>query len=400
MKKINLIEWLYRNSHEKQSPQRFARYAVMLLMLLTLGVGQMWGSSGTITVYFKNTPGWTNVYVYFYNGAYWDKTNGSGSASGGSFQSGPNKMTYDSTLKLYKYTYTGTYSGVVSFTKDSQSNYGNFYNTEAAYRGDYSTSSPIYVPSSTSNETKNGTKYYNTGQWVKTTKRTLYFVNKDSWATPKAYVWNTYSDHVSWSGETMTSTGQTYGGKTIYKYTTQYDFANIKFSNNGSSETSNQTLGSTNDGKMYNNGSWIAAQYDIKFDEEGATTSGSYPSYATLGSTMPTITTAPSKTGYTFGGYYDGDNGTGTQYWYANRTGAKTCAIDGPNQFYAKWTATDYTITYNNMDGATNHASNPSTYTIESAAIGSEENRIFVCRLVLRCRSHHSCQHYRCRFDR
>ncbi len=35
MKKINLIEWLSRNSHEKQSPQRFARYAAMLLLLLT-----------------------------------------------------------------------------------------------------------------------------------------------------------------------------------------------------------------------------------------------------------------------------------------------------------------------------------------------------------------------------
>jgi Tfp pilus assembly protein PilN len=43
MKKINLIGWLSRNSHEKQKPQRFARYAAMLIMLLTLGVGQMWG---------------------------------------------------------------------------------------------------------------------------------------------------------------------------------------------------------------------------------------------------------------------------------------------------------------------------------------------------------------------
>jgi len=46
MKKFNLIEWLSRNSHEKQSPQRFARYAAMLIMLLTLGVGQMWASHG------------------------------------------------------------------------------------------------------------------------------------------------------------------------------------------------------------------------------------------------------------------------------------------------------------------------------------------------------------------
>ena len=45
MKKINLIEWLSRNSHEKQKPQRFGRYAAMLMMLLTLGVGQVWAST-------------------------------------------------------------------------------------------------------------------------------------------------------------------------------------------------------------------------------------------------------------------------------------------------------------------------------------------------------------------
>ncbi len=48
MKKINLIERLLSYSHEKQSPQRFARYAAMLIMLLTLGVGQMWADKATI----------------------------------------------------------------------------------------------------------------------------------------------------------------------------------------------------------------------------------------------------------------------------------------------------------------------------------------------------------------
>ena len=43
MKNLNLIEWLSRNSHEKQSPQRFARYAAILFMLLTLVTGYMWG---------------------------------------------------------------------------------------------------------------------------------------------------------------------------------------------------------------------------------------------------------------------------------------------------------------------------------------------------------------------
>ena len=46
MKKINLIEWLSRNSHEKQKKGGMRRYAAVLMMLLTLGVGQMWGGHG------------------------------------------------------------------------------------------------------------------------------------------------------------------------------------------------------------------------------------------------------------------------------------------------------------------------------------------------------------------
>jgi hypothetical protein len=63
MKNYNLIERLWKtDSHEKQSPQRFGRYAVMLIMLLTLGVGQMWGLSDGSTWYEGNSP-----YLYFNN---------------------------------------------------------------------------------------------------------------------------------------------------------------------------------------------------------------------------------------------------------------------------------------------------------------------------------------------
>ena len=46
MKNSNLLNRLLSYSHEKHSPQRLRRYAVMRLMLLTLGVGQMWASMG------------------------------------------------------------------------------------------------------------------------------------------------------------------------------------------------------------------------------------------------------------------------------------------------------------------------------------------------------------------
>lgn len=49
MKKLNLIKRLLSYSHEKQKMGGMRRYAAMLMMLLTLGVGQMWGDSYTFT---------------------------------------------------------------------------------------------------------------------------------------------------------------------------------------------------------------------------------------------------------------------------------------------------------------------------------------------------------------
>ena len=70
MKNLNLIERLLSYSHEKQSPQRFARYAAMLIMLLTLGVGQMWAdacSKGQVFYFRPSTSNkdWTEAEARF-----------------------------------------------------------------------------------------------------------------------------------------------------------------------------------------------------------------------------------------------------------------------------------------------------------------------------------------------
>lgn len=133
----------------------------LLAVTLLMGITAM--ADGTI--YFKNTLGWENVYVYFYTGGYWDNEKGAGSQSGGSFASGPHGMTLVSgETDIYSFDYTGNYS-VVAFTKDCQENYGNFYQTQAVYRGDFKQSKPLFVPNTTSNETKNQTQYFNNGEW-------------------------------------------------------------------------------------------------------------------------------------------------------------------------------------------------------------------------------------------
>ena len=79
MKKINLIGWLWKDSHEKQKVRSVRRYAAMLIMLLTLGVGQMWAE----TLHVRGYADWGDVTANTMSGssspwtfsAYWS-TNG------------------------------------------------------------------------------------------------------------------------------------------------------------------------------------------------------------------------------------------------------------------------------------------------------------------------------------
>ena len=52
----------------------------------------------------------------------------------------------------------------------------------------------------------------------------------------------------------------------------------------------------------------------ITFDNHSATTAGTTSLTITYGDTMPNIT-VPTKTGYTFYGYYTATNGSGEQYY-------------------------------------------------------------------------------------
>ncbi|MBR2588867.1 hypothetical protein IKE84_00785, partial [Candidatus Saccharibacteria bacterium] len=64
---------------------------------------------------------------------------------------------------------------------------------------------------------------------------------------------------------------------------------------------------------------------------------------ATYGSDMPGIT-KPSRTGYTFGGYYTGTGGSGTQYYNANGASVRNWDKTAATTLYAKWTLNNYTV--------------------------------------------------------
>lgn len=129
---------------------------------------------------------------------------------------------------------------------------------------------------------------------------------------------------------------------------------------------------------------WIAKEYTITLDREGGST-GAESATATFDSGTLTGWSAPSKTGYTFGGYYSGDNGTGTlvistagvlqnsvTISAVNWTDASGHWIkDGGVTLYAKWTADEYTISYKDEGNVAYSGSNsallPTTHTYGAA---------------------------------
>ena len=151
-----------------------------------------------------------------------------------------------------------------------------------------------------------------------------------------------------------TRTGYTFGG--YYTGTngsgTQYYNANGGSVRNWD-KTSNTTLYAK----------WTANQYTVTLNMQNGS-GGSSSVTATYASTMPTIT-VPTRTGYTFGGYYTETNGSGTQYYNANGGSAKTWDKASATTLYAKWTANTYTVTFNNQNGT--GGSNSVTATYDSA---------------------------------
>ena len=110
---------------------------------------------------------------------------------------------------------------------------------------------------------------------------------------------------------------------------------------------------------------WTVKTPTVTLDNQSATTSGSTSVTATYGSNMPSIT-IPTKTGYTFGGYFTSTNGAGTQYYLANGTSAKPSDLEIATTLYAKWTVNTYAVTLNNQS-ATTAGSSSVTATYNSA---------------------------------
>lgn len=162
-------------------------YMNELKLQLTDGNKGIPSGSGTL-VMFKNTLGWSNVYCYTSSSNMWNSNN-LGVTTNGATRVDMTKV--DGTDYWYAYVESTSY---IAFVKNIQDNYNNLYSTEACYRSDFNSSSPVFVPSTTSNETLNEVKYFSSGSW--SAKPTIE-ANKTSVATASEVF-----DNGRWTGVT------------------------------------------------------------------------------------------------------------------------------------------------------------------------------------------------------
>ena len=108
---------------------------------------------------------------------------------------------------------------------------------------------------------------------------------------------------------------------------------------------------------------WTVKTPSVTLSQQNATTDGTTSTTATYGSAMPTLSSVPSRTGYTFKGYYSGQNGTGAQYYYENGRSAKNCDFESAITLYPKWEVNTYTVTlYGNGATVSGTSSVTATY--------------------------------------
>ena len=107
----------------------------------------------------------------------------------------------------------------------------------------------------------------------------------------------------------------------------------------------NDSLGVTDTGAVY-----YTSLSEVSLNKDGGTGGDDYI-FINTGNAMPSAT-APTRIGYTFGGYFTDQNGGGTQYYNADMSSAKNWDFGGDSTLYAKWTANQYTVTFDKQYGA------------------------------------------------
>lgn len=106
---------------------------------------------------------------------------------------------------------------------------------------------------------------------------------------------------------------------------------------------------------------WIPNSYTVTLNKQSGT--GGYSSVSTVFGSSMTYATKPTRTGYTFEGYYTSPNGAGTKYYNSSMGSVRTYNIASNVTLYANWTPVTYTVTLNKDSGTSRQFAFSSTIT-------------------------------------
>ncbi|NCC12124.1 MAG: hypothetical protein EOM32_02005 [Spirochaetia bacterium] len=240
------------------------------------------GSTGDITLYAKWTL--TNYYVIF-------------NTNGGSGTMASQAIPYNTQANLT----------VNAFTRTGYSFTG--WNTQANGLGTLYPNQALF--------TIGGANVNLYAQWEKNTYTLTFNSNGGTGTTVTQNL--LYATSTPLTANTYTRTGYSFAG-----WNTQSNGLGTSYA-----DKANYSIGAAN-AILYAN--WTPLSISITFDEEGGTTTNPetlYRNYNAYYGELPTTT----RTGYTFAGWWTGDNGTGTQVISTTKVTATNW-----HYLYAKWT--------------------------------------------------------------
>ena len=157
----------------------------------------------------------------------------------------------------------------------------------------------------------------------------------------------TYNYNNATGGNTTTSKTVTYNstyGTLPSPTRTGYTFGGwYKESTFSTPVTSASTVTTAGNHTLY--AKWTANTYTITLNKQSGS-GGTSSVTVTYDSPMPSAS-RPSRTGYSFQGYYTGTNGSGTRYYTNTMASARNWAETDVDTLYAYWRANTYYVSYN-----------------------------------------------------
>ena len=151
---------------------------------------------------------------------------------------------------------------------------------------------------------------------------------------------------------------------------------NISFKKVSSSSTayvngqSVKNLTSTNGATVNLYAIWDANVYTISLNANGGSdgTTSVNIAYNTAQGNYPSIT-KPTRSGYTFNGFWDTSAASGGTQWYdANGNSLRTFNLTSNATWYARWSANTYYVTYDLNGGSNGPSPNPQSFVFNSGA--------------------------------